>query len=174
MDAGAQFAQESLPSGPAAPRGRRPSYSYVVAKPRFVQESSCPFSAFVYLIVASHFSETVRRKQAGNDAPRTGVGTVPGTVPGVTLIGVCRWTSLAVLRPISTVRGRVTQRRTCGQMATVTDYPTCRSNRVAALRPMCGVTRTAVPSLVPNSVRGVVCRVIAETARESRAVSKGA
>jgi hypothetical protein len=64
------------------------------------------------------------------------------------------------------------QRRTDGQVLAATAGPTLRPNRIAVRRWMRGVTRAAVPSLVPNSVCGVVCRVIAETARQCRAVSK--
>ena len=39
-------------------------------------------------------------EEAENDTLRTTLGTVPGTVRKVNLIGVCRWTSSAVLRLI--------------------------------------------------------------------------
>jgi hypothetical protein len=166
MDTGARFAQESSLSGPAAPRGRRPSYSYVVLEGRFAQisstsgpavlfrhgssysytfqnvpfvkESSSHFRVSAYLFAESHLSETACGKQAGIDAPRTRAGTVPRTVPGVTLIGVCRWTSLAVLRPTSAAKGGRNQRGTCRQVLAATGSPTSKPNRIATRRLTCG------------------------------------
>ena len=142
MDAGARFAQESSSSGPTAPRGRRPSYSYTRQNGRFAQESSSHFGAFAYLFVASHVGETVCGKQAGIDAPRTRGGTVPGTVPGVTLretpMGVGGWVFSAILRPVCTAIAGPFWKVTCCRTLAATANPASQTNRVAVRRLICG------------------------------------
>ena len=79
---------------------------------------------------------------------------------------------MAIRRAIRGATGGPFRNATCGQNRAVIAGPTLRPSRIAVRRWMRGVTRTAVPSLVPNSVRGVVRETIVKTARECRAVSK--
>jgi hypothetical protein len=120
-------------------------------------------------------SRTIYLEQAGNDAPRTALGTVPGTVPGVTRVGVCGWTSLAISERVPAARGGRIQRRTRGRMPAVIGdgilQPTRVGVRTANLGANCrGIfgrsrERTCVAALTASSEE--TCE------RENRGQSQG-
>jgi hypothetical protein len=140
----ARFVKESSPSGPAAPHGRRPSYSYMSTEARFAQVSSSDFGAFAYLFVASHLSETVGVKQAGIDAPRTGLGTVLRTVQGAistgALAGIGGGTLSAILRPVRVAVVGPFLKAMCGWALAATANPTSQPICIAIRR----LTRGAI------------------------------
>ena len=116
----------------------RLSHGHAQRNGRFAREFSFHFEAHAYLFVESHLSETACRKRAGIDVPRTGLGTVPRTVPGVTLMGICRWTSSAILRPVCAATAGPYRKVTCGQILAAIANPTCRSIRIATRKLICG------------------------------------
>ena len=88
---------------------------------------------------------------AEKDAPRTTLGTVPGTVLGVSLVRVCRWTSLAIPRLVSAARRNAT----------------FRSNRGGTSRTFVGWSRTGTCHLILKAIVSMVVRATREMVRRA-------
>jgi hypothetical protein len=105
-------------------------------------------------------------ERAEVDVLRTTLGTVPGTVLGVTPVGICRWTSSAILWLIPVAIGSRIQRRTCGQVTTAIRSPIPRLIRSATRRMSCDANRR-------GTCRRTCERVLVANSRASGAVSLG-
>lgn len=92
------------------------------------------------------------------------MGIVPGTVLAVIRIGIRRWTISANLGPIPTVTGGGNRKRTCGQVPAVTDYPTCRPNRIAARRLSCSAIRRGTCRRTAEVTWTVLCGLSSKAA----------
>ena len=118
----------------------------MVLAARFAVVFSRHCGVFLHLFVPWHVSGIAFRREAEIDTPRTGGGTVPGTVPGVTsrktLAEVGGWVFPAILRPICTATAGPFRKVTCGRTLAMTAEPT--------FQPIC--------IAIHGQTRGAICR----------------
>ena len=143
-------------SDPAAQRRCESSRGHVVENVRFAQESSCPFAVFAYLYVAPHVNGIALRRTAEIDAPRTGVGTVPRTVPGAIQIASWNGSPAAFSWPIAGPSSSEAATAIVGLNPEGTAKPVCE----VVWKPTCAATRSATSAAIPKPVPNAVCGVI--------------
>ena len=98
------------------------------------KESSSHFGSISQLNVTPHVSGIVALRHAEIDAPRTALGTVPGTVRRAVLIGVSGWTFPAILRAVCTAIAGLCWKVTCGWTLAATADTISQPIRIAARR----------------------------------------